>query len=111
MNLILSKDRYMFWRSDTPPEDHHYVASINAGDGWSIVEKRDCGNRMAFRIDGEFGFDEVGVLLQLLEPLADAEVPFMTLSAYHTDFVFVKPSNLQKAVDALRSVGHGVFEE
>jgi hypothetical protein len=111
VNLILSKDRFMFWRSDAPPEDHSYFAVINAGDGWSIVEKRDYGNWRSFRIDGEFGFYEVGILLQILEPLADAEVPIMTLSAYHTDFVFVKTSNLQKAVEALRSAGHGVIEE
>ena len=111
MNLILSKDRFMFWRSDAPPEDHSYFAVTNAGDGWSIVEKRDYGNWRALRIDGEFGFDEVGILLQILEPLADAEVPIMTLSAYHAVFILVKTSNLLKAVDALRSVGHGVIEE
>jgi hypothetical protein len=65
----------------------------------------------AFRclhIAGTLEFAVVGVLASIVVPLATASVPVFVVSTFDTDYLLVKESDLEKAVEALRAAGHHV---
>jgi len=63
--------------------------------GWRIL-----------RLEGPFAFDQVGVLLAVLAPLAAAGVSIFALSTFDTDIILVKESALTRARVALEGAGH-----
>ena len=58
------------------------------------------------RIDGQLPFQAVGVLVSLLNPLAEAEIPIFAISTFNTDYVFLHEEQLVEAVQALQQAGH-----
>jgi len=62
----------------------------------------------AFCVTDELDFDQVGVLAALLAPLADAEIPILTVSTYDTDWILVPTGRTDVAEEAWRRSGHDV---
>jgi hypothetical protein len=62
----------------------------------------------AIRVRGPLSPNLVGILLSLLQPLADAGISILATSTYDTDYVFVKTRYLPAALDALRRAGHQI---
>jgi hypothetical protein len=62
----------------------------------------------AFAVKGPLDFALVGVLVELLTPLAEAGVSVFTLSTYDTDWILVPLLDAEKAVEAWRRRGHTV---
>lgn len=60
------------------------------------------------RLEGPFAFDQVGVLLAVLAPLAAAGVSIFALSTFDTDFLLVKETALAAARAALEGAGHAL---
>ena len=108
MNLKVLDDRFEISRVDEAPLGRDYWAVIHDHDGWTVVAPCETGIWKAIQVDQEFGLDEIGVLLQLLQPLAEAKVPIMAYSSYRTDYLFVKMNQVQVAVEALVQAGHKV---
>lgn len=52
---------------------------------------------------------EVGVLVSVLAPLAQAGVGIFALSTYDTDHVLVREDHVDRAAQALRRAGHDVL--
>ena len=67
----------------------------------------ETGWRM-LKLEGPFDFSLVGVLLAVLQPLAEAGVSIFALSTYDTDYVLVHAPQLTQAVAALVARGHQV---
>lgn len=90
----------------TPDELSLVCAEVNvpAGtrceSGWRIL-----------RLEGPFAFDQIGVLLGVLEPLARAGVSVFALSTFDTDYVLVKETALERARGALTNAGHELAPE
>ena len=59
----------------------------------------------ALALRGPIDFALTGVLVQILQPLAEAGVGIFALSTYDTDLVLVKEVQLADAVAALRDAG------
>jgi hypothetical protein len=57
-------------------------------------------------VSGPLGFNLVGVLSSLLDPLAEAEISIFVISTYDTDYLMVKERNLEQAVHTLSRAGH-----
>ena len=108
MNLKVLDDRFEISRVDEAPTGADHWAVIHDNDGWTVVAACDTGIWQAIQIDQQFGLDEIGVLLQLLQPLAGAKVPIMAYSSYRTDYLFIKMNQVQVAVEALMQAGHKV---
>ena len=68
----------------------------------------DAGWR-AFMVASPLDFSLTGILLSIAQPLTEAGVGIFALSTYDTDYVLVKESSLQVAVDALAEFGHRVI--
>jgi hypothetical protein len=62
----------------------------------------------AIAVKGPIDHDEVGVLLSLAGPLAEAEVPVYSVSTYSTDYVLVPGDRLDAAIEALEGAGHTI---
>ncbi len=63
------------------------------------------------KLEGPFDFSQVGVLASVLDPLAEAGISIFAVSTYDTDYVLVKASNLEQALDALRHAGLEINRE
>jgi uncharacterized protein len=62
-----------------------------------------------FKFDGPFAFNLTGILVSVLQPLADAKIGIFAISTFDTDYVLVKADDLAQAINALRLAGHHVF--
>ena len=67
----------------------------------------DAGWR-CFRIAQSFDFSVPGILASVLSPLARAGIGIFASSTFSTDYVLVKETDLDRAVEALRAEGHSV---
>jgi len=63
----------------------------------------------SFRVEAKLSFDLVGVLSSLTSTLAQASISTFAVSTYETDYLFVKSTDLEKAVAALRNAGHDIL--
>lgn len=59
-------------------------------------------------IEGPLAPEMVGVLVSLITPLAQVGVSIFAISTFDTDYVLVRASQLDRALDAIRAGGHTV---
>ena len=62
----------------------------------------------ALAVDGPLDFSMVGVMAGLAATLAGADISVFVLSTYDTDYVLVRSTAVDRAVDSLRSAGYAV---
>jgi hypothetical protein len=72
---------------------------VKAEAPWSMLAVR-----------GPLDFNSTGVLAALATPLAAAGISLFAVSTYDTDYVLVRNDDLDRAVRALREVGHNIPE-
>lgn len=60
------------------------------------------------KVRGPLDSSEVGVLESLAHPLARAGISILALSTYDTDYLLVRESDLEAAIQALSSAGHTI---
>lgn len=62
----------------------------------------------AFKVQGPFAFDEVGIVAALSRVLAEATIGIFVISTFDTDYILVKQENANAAATAWKSDGHEV---
>jgi hypothetical protein len=72
----------------------HITPEIQASPGWR-----------AFKLEGPFDLNLVGLLVAVAAPLAQAGVGILPVGTYDTDYVLVRETQLDAAVRALRFIG------
>ncbi len=93
-----------------------FVAVVRTEEELSLVCPTDAvpphvrahGPWRALKVQGPLDFSQVGILLTLLTPLAQAGISVFTLSTYDTDYILVPADRLNAAIQALRAAGHQV---
>ena len=60
------------------------------------------------KINDRLDFEITGILASLAVPLANAGISIFAISAYQTDYIMIKESNLEKAKQTLEADGHFV---
>ena len=68
------------------------------------------GPFVAVVIDEVLEFSQVGVLVALLRPLADAGIPVLTVSTFDTDWVLLEAAKAATASAVWRAAGYEVVE-
>jgi uncharacterized protein len=68
------------------------------------------GPMVAVHVMEQVEFTQVGVLLKLIKPLADAGIPLLTVSTYDTDWILVPAARVQTAASVWRAAGHVVHD-
>ena len=63
------------------------------------------------RAAGAQEFSQIGVLLRLLKPLADAGIPVLSVSTFDTDWVLVPAAQTKSATSVWRHAGYTVMED
>ena len=66
-------------------------------DGWK-----------AFRVQGVLDFSLVGVLAKIAGILAENGIAIFAVSSFNTDYILVKASDFDKAMEALADAGYTV---
>ena len=61
-------------------------------------------------LQGPFAFDQTGILLQVLQPLAEAKIGIFALSTFDTDYVLVKDHAFAQAKRVLVASGLTIVE-
>lgn len=61
-------------------------------------------------LQGPFAFDQTGILLQVLQPLAEAKIGIFALSTFDTDYVLVKEHAFEHAKRTLLESGMNLIE-
>jgi uncharacterized protein len=61
-------------------------------------------------VDEPLDFSQVGILVGLLMPLADAGIPVLTVSTYDTDWVLIDASRAAAASSVWRAAGYQVVD-
>ncbi|HMB51697.1 MAG TPA: ACT domain-containing protein [Thermoanaerobaculia bacterium] len=92
----------------TPKETSVVLAEENVPTGRlsrSMQVERDF---RALEVAGPLDFALVGVLASLTAALAAAAVSVFALSTFDTDYLLVRETDLERAVEALRGEGHRV---
>lgn len=68
------------------------------------------GPLVAVHIDEALEFSQVGVLVSLLKPLADAGIPILTVSTFDTDWVLLSAPKVMAATSVWRAAGYDVID-
>jgi hypothetical protein len=77
--------------------EHFVPSGMIAEPGWR-----------ALQVEGPLDFQLVGVLASLATPLAEAGVSIFAISTYSTDFILIKQSQIDVALESLRRAAHQV---
>ena len=93
-----------------------FVSVTRTGDETSVIcgegplDAAQCVDEgwRCLALRGPFAFEESGILASLAKCLADEGIGVMAICTYDTDYLFVKESNLEGAMGALRRGGHQV---
>ena len=56
-----------------------------------------------FKIFGPLDFSLVGILQQVIQPLAENNISIFALSTFDTDYILVKSEQVERAKDVLKS--------
>jgi len=65
--------------------------------GWRIL-----------KMEGPLDFALTGIIAAVAEPLADAAVAIFPIATYDTDYILIKETQVETAVNALTAYGHAV---
>ena len=60
------------------------------------------GGWRAFSLEGPIAFSQTGILISLIEPLANAGISIFAISTFDTDFIMLKEMVLEKAIQVLQ---------
>src|SRR3972149_387280 len=80
-------------------EQRHIPADVKNEAGWKALGGQ-----------GSLDFGLVGVLAALVSPLASAGVSVFALSTFDTDYLLVKETALEKALQSLEEAGHTIVD-
>jgi len=69
---------------------------------------RQEGPFTAFEVEGPLDFALTGVLHELLQPLAEEQIPVFTLSTFDTDWILVPADSAARAAESWRRSGQVV---
>lgn len=78
-------------------EQSRVAAGIRSQPGWSVL-----------KVHGPFVLTEIGVLLALASPLAEAKLGLFTISTFDTDYLLVASETVSAAINTLEGAGHKI---
>ena len=75
----------------------------------SNVIRRDDGWK-AFCVQGVLDFSLIGILSKISTILAEHGISIFAVSTYNTDYILIKDTNYEKALEVLKSSGYQIVE-
>lgn len=65
---------------------------------------------IAIELVGPFAFNATGILTQIANPLAAANIAIVPFSTFNTGYILIKTDRRQTAIEALKNAGHTIIE-
>jgi uncharacterized protein len=78
-------------------EQVHVPSSIKSERDWRL-----------FKVEGPLDFSLTGVLASIADPLARAKVSIFAISTFDTDYILIRDSALETAIEKLKSAGFSI---
>ena len=75
----------------------------------SNVIRRDDGWK-AFCVQGVLDFSLIGILSKISTILAERGISIFAVSTYNTDYILIKDTNYEKALEVLKSSGYEIIQ-
>ena len=75
----------------------------------SNVIRRDDGWK-AFCVQGVLDFSLIGILSKISTILAERGISIFAVSTYNTDYILIKDTNYEKALEVLKSSGYEITD-
>ena len=69
-------------------------------------DRESLGGWRAFYVDGVIDLDLAGILTSLAVPLATKQISIFSISTHDTDFLVVRETDLEEAIEVLERAGH-----
>ncbi len=82
--------------------------SIVCDEGSVPQEVTHAGGWRCLKVEGPLEFEETGILLSLISPLASAGIAVFVVSTHDTDYILIRESRLDEAKECLVAAGHHV---
>lgn len=101
--LIESK---LFWIGKTDEE-----LSVVCESGIKLPSKKSDSGWSALKIIGPLDFSEIGILAGISKTLAEAGISIFALSTFDTDYILIKKSKIENAVNALHQNGYPIEKQ
>ena len=73
-------------------------AEVSASRGWTLIE-----------LIGPFDFDQAGILMDLIAPLAAADIPVLAIATYDTDYIMTQSA--AETMYVLRKAGYAITNQ
>ena len=117
MKAKLHPERFAVVKTDEIPED--FFAVVKLSEVTAVVPESAVANlkvkeaEYGFRLitfEVNLPFDTVGFISRISKALADAGIPILVYSSYHTDHILVKEDFVDRAIETLRNIGFVVEE-
>lgn len=101
-NINLVEDFCFVGKTD---EEISLVCRTESAPG-NIIDQED--GWKAFRILGVLEFSLIGILSKISTLLADNNIGLFVISTFNTDYILVKETALDKALQVLKDAGYGI---
>jgi len=70
------------------------------------ADVRSDGPWSCFKLVGPFAFNETGIALAVIQPLAEVNIGIFLVSTFDTDYLLVKAEHAENAKQVLAGAGH-----
>jgi uncharacterized protein len=84
----------------------HDELSIVCLEAQAAPEVRHEGDWACLKLEGPFPFAETGILASFVQPLSERDIPIFAVSTFDTDYVLVKNTWVDRAIQILQQAGH-----
>jgi len=115
LEITLHPERFAVVKTDKIPNEFFAVIKF---DDFTVVVPEGIVNELkpkeverGFRLitfNVKLPFNAVGFISKISKALAEANIPILVFSSYHTDHILVKDELVERAIETLRSIGFKV---
>ncbi|ADB57279.1 ACT domain-containing protein [Archaeoglobus profundus] len=117
MKAKLHPEKFAVVKTDEIPKD--FFAIVKLSEITAVVPEGALTNlkvkeaEYGFRLitfDVDLSFDTVGFISKISRALAEANIPILVYSSYHTDHILIKEDFVEGAIETLRNIGFLIEE-
>ncbi|WP_457548574.1 ACT domain-containing protein [Archaeoglobus sp.] len=117
MKAKVHPERFAVVKTDEIPEN--FFAIVKLSEITAVIPEGAMEDlkvkevEFGFRLitfEANLPFDTVGFISKISRALAEANIPILVFSSYHTDHILIKEDFVERAIETLRNIGFVVEE-
>lgn len=104
-SLVNLEDDYSFIAKT---EEERSLVCITKDVPSNVIRRED--GWKAFCVQGVLDFSLIGILSKISTILAERGISIFAVSTYNTDYILIKDTNYEKALEVLKSSGYEIIQ-